>query len=269
VPPTLQFMIPEKVRELAEEPTAHSPVPPGFERIFVDSYCLFLGPFPNMTMAQRLRLETTEVAQTVEEVRRLVSERGRSWLTWWLTESTTPTDLEERLLAMGMERAAMPIQEPFYAAMALIHSPGAQRHDVQARLVETFEDFQAANEIFWEAFEMTEEQRQTQREVLPFLFELHRQRISATYLCSLEGKPVASATAVFTEAAVLLLGGAVLPEARGRGCYRALVQARWEDAVARGTPALVVQAGAMSQPILERLGFQQVATMRVLVDRFA
>jgi hypothetical protein len=25
----------------------------------------------------------------------------------------------------------------------------------------------------------------------------------------------------------------------------------------------------MSQPILERLGFQQVATMRVLVDRFA
>jgi hypothetical protein len=39
--------------------------------------------------------------------------------------------------------------------------------------------------------------------------------------------------------------------------------------VARGTPALVVQAGAMSQPILERLGFQQVATMRVLVDRFS
>ena len=80
---------------------------------------------------------------------------------------------------------------------------------------------------------------------------------------------MASATAVFAEAAVLLLGGAVLPEARGRGCYRALVQARWEDAVARGTPALVVQAGEMSRPILERLGFQQVATMRVLVDRFA
>jgi GNAT superfamily N-acetyltransferase len=262
-------MIPESVRELAEEPTAHSPVPPGFERILADRYCLFLGPFPNMTMAQRLRLETREVARTVEEVRRLVCERGRSWLTWWLTESTTPTDLEERLLAMGMERAAMPIQEPSYAAMALIHSPGTQRHDLQARLVETFEEFQAANEIVWEAFEMTEEQRESQREVLPFLFELHRQRISATYLCSLEGKPVASATAVFADAAVLLLGGAVLPEARGRGCYRALVQARWEDAVARGTPALVVQAGKMSQPILGRLGFQQVATMRVLVDRFA
>jgi hypothetical protein len=262
-------MIPDNVRELAEEPTAHSPVPPGFERILVDRYCLFLGPFPNMTMAQRLRLGTTEIVRTVEEVRSLVSERGRSWLTWWLTESTTPADLEERLLGLGMERAAMPIQEPSYAAMALTRWTGARRHDVQARLVETFEEFEAANEITWEAFEMTEEQRQTQRELLPFLFELHKQRISATYLCSLEGTPVASATAVFADSAVMLLGGAVLPEARGRGCYRALVRARWEDAVARGTPALVVQAGAMSQPILERLGFQRVATMRVLFDRFA
>jgi hypothetical protein len=67
----------------------------------------------------------------------------------------------------------------------------------------------------------------------------------------------------------MLLGGAVLPEARGRGCYHALVQARWQDAVARQTPALVVQAGEMSRPIPERLGFEHVATMRVLVDRFA
>ena len=38
--------------------------------------------------------------------------------------------------------------------------------------------------------------------------------------------------------------------------YRALVRARWDDAVAAGQPALVVHAGAMSRPILERLGFQ-------------
>ena len=33
-----------------------------------------------------------------------------------------------------------------------------------------------------------------------------------------------------------------LPDARGRGAYRALVRARWDDAVRRGTPALVVHA---------------------------
>ena len=35
-----------------------------------------------------------------------------------------------------------------------------------------------------------------------------------------------------------------------------------------GTPVLVVQAGAMSRPILERLGFEKVAWVKVLVDRF-
>ena len=65
-----------------------------------------------------------------------------------------------------------------------------------------------------------------------------------------------------------LNGGAVLPEARGRGAYRGLVSARWDDAVARGTPALVTQAGRMSAPILERLGFREVARIKILVDRF-
>ena len=59
-----------------------------------------------------------------------------------------------------------------------------------------------------------------------------------------------------------LFGGATLPEARGRGAYRALVAARWEDAVARGTPVLVTQAGAMSRPILARLGFREVCEIR-------
>jgi hypothetical protein len=34
-----------------------------------------------------------------------------------------------------------------------------------------------------------------------------------------------------------------------------------DEAVARGTPALVVQAGSMSRPILERCGFERVCTM--------
>ena len=220
-------------------------------------------------MAQRLRLGADGVERCVEEVRALVSERGRSWLTWWVTDSTTPADLEAKLLTLGMERAAMPIHEPSYAAMALTHRPSSERHEVRARRVETFEEFTTANEIAWQAFAMTEEQRQAQREVLPHFFELHQQGISATYLGFLSEQPVACAIAVFADAGVMLLGGAVLPEARGRGCYRALVQARWEDAVARETPALVVQAGEMSRPILEGLGFERVATMHVLIDRFA
>jgi hypothetical protein len=44
------------------------------------------------------------------------------------------------------------------------------------------------------------------------------------------------------------------------------VRARWDDAVGRGTPALITQAGRMSVPILERLGFFEVARITVLID---
>ena len=92
--------------------------------------------------------------------------------------------------------------------------------------------------------------------------------LSPKYLAYVGGEPVARASASFTEHGVQLFGGATLPDARGRGAYRALVAARWDDAVARGTPALITQAGRMSRPILEQLGFEAVCEIRILVDRF-
>jgi predicted GNAT superfamily acetyltransferase len=59
----------------------------------------------------------------------------------------------------------------------------------------------------------------------------------------------------------------VAPWARGRGLYRALVRPRWNDAVARGTPALVTQANPeTSYPILRRLGFEEVCEITRLED---
>jgi GNAT superfamily N-acetyltransferase len=80
----------------------------------------------------------------------------------------------------------------------------------------------------------------------------------------LDGELVAVAAASFTAVGAYLTSGATLAEARGRGAYRALVRARWDDAVARGTPALGVGAGPMSRPILERLGFRRVVEFRRL-----
>jgi hypothetical protein len=70
----------------------------------------------------------------------------------------------------------------------------------------------------------------------------------------------------FTERGAVLHAGATRAEARGRGAYRALVAARWGDAAACGTPALVTWAGPMSRPILERLGFREIGTLRILRD---
>ena len=54
--------------------------------------------------------------------------------------------------------------------------------------------------------------------------------------------------------------------ARGNGAYRALLAARWADAVRLGKPALVIHAGAMSRPIVARCGFEPVCEVLVMED---
>src|SRR5437667_409041 len=76
---------------------------------------------------------------------------------------------------------------------------------------------------------------------------------SVTFAAWLDGRVAAAARATFTSCGVHLTAGATAPWARGYGAYRALVRARWDAAVAHGTPALAVGAGRMSSPILRRL----------------
>jgi GNAT superfamily N-acetyltransferase len=85
------------------------------------------------------------------------------------------------------------------------------------------------------------------------------------WLAVLDGTPVAFALAERSTAGLYLAGGATLPEARGRGCYRALVRARWDEAKKLGLPGLAVQAQlGSSAPILRRLGFVETATIHTL-----
>src|SRR5437763_11045802 len=134
---------------------------------------------------------------------------------------------------------------------------------VMARPVETFDEYVTAHEIAFEVFGMPPDQRE---QALARAKERYGESPSEGYLAFVDGEPVGFGTARFTDAAAVLYAGSVLPHARGRGAYRALVRARWDDAVARGMPALVTHAGAMSLPILRRLGFSEVATIRILLD---
>jgi len=87
-----------------------------------------------------------------------------------------------------------------------------------------------------------------------------------TLYAAIDGRIVGASHAAFGRAGINLFGAAVVPEARGRGVYRSLVLARWDLAVERGTPALTVQAGRMSRPLCERMGFVFVDAVRVFVD---
>ena len=88
-----------------------------------------------------------------------------------------------------------------------------------------------------------------------------------TFVALVDGEVVGQAAVIFGAHAGFLVGGSTKKEMRGRGVYRALVRARWDAAVERGTPALTVKAGRMSHPILERLGFQVIGWENWLLDR--
>jgi GNAT superfamily N-acetyltransferase len=119
----------------------------------------------------------------------------------------------------------------------------------------------------WDVFETPAERREAKRPQLECEFSAERETgVTVAFLAYLDGRPVACGRAAFCDRGGQLFAGATLPEARGRGAYRALVRARWDEAVRRGTPALVTQAAPMSEPILRRLGFEEVTRLRRLVE---
>jgi hypothetical protein len=244
--------------ELAENANTYTPLGPRDERIVTDRYVLWMGPGkePGWNVAQRFRFEDGELEDVRAEIHGHLRERGRTSCSWEVGTHARPSDLVDRLHALGLvddEPTALAI------GMVLSEPPAGESRGVEVRRVETDDEFFEAERIAAIAFGGKPPTRR------PYAPDPN----NAIYLAYTDGKPIARASAAFGERGATLFGGSTLPEARGRGAYRALVAARWEDAVARGTPVLVTQAGPMSRPILRRLGFREVCEIRILVDRFA
>lgn len=248
------------LREVAEYPNSFGPLGPGDERIDTDRYTLCLGAGASWNTVQRQRFPVADLDEVLEEVRTTLRKRGRT-KTQWEVGSSAPAGLVDALLERGLARD----RDPYAVALVLTHEPPPGPPNAVARRVETFEDFVAACEVQWEAFEASPEEIEEARTVLEFRW---RDSPIVRHAVWLDGEIVCTGTAAPTPQGLLLFGGATLPRARGRGAYRALVRARWDDAVSRASPALITQGGSMSRPILERLGFEPVGHVHMLVDDF-
>jgi hypothetical protein len=249
------------LRDVAEYPNSFGPLGPRDERIDTGRYTLCLGSGSTWNTVPRQRFPLHELDDVLEEVRAALRERGRT-RTQWEVGSSAPPGLVEALLERGLK----PDKDPYTVALVLTREPAPPTDGLSARRVETFEEYAAANAVQWEAFDMPPDELAEARELLEQRF---RETVNVTHGVWLDGELVSAGTAAPTEHGLLLYGGATLPRARGRGAYRALIRARWDDAVARGTPALITQGGSMSRPILERLGFERVGEVHVLVDELA
>ena len=246
------------VLELAENANTYTPLAAADERIVNDRFVLWMGrgDEPGGTSRSGSACGRTRSTRCGRRSTRSLRAQGRTACTWEVGSHATPADLVDRLLALGLVDDQ---PTPLAIGMVLDRAAGAgPPPDVEVRRAETRRGASRGRADRRGRLRAAGPDEPRPRDDDPN---------NVVYLAYVDGEPVARASGSFGEHGVTLFGGATLPEARGRGAYRALVAARWEDAVARGTPVLVTQAGPMSRPILARLGFREVCEIRILLDR--
>jgi hypothetical protein len=249
------------LREIAEYPNSFGPVPAGGERIQTDRFTLCMGVGSTWNTVQRHRFRAEDVDDVRAEVHALLRARGRGSTQWEVGSAAEPANLVDLLLERGVVRD----RDPYAVALVLSTEPRPGPSDAVARRVETFAEYVAACEVQFEAFETTGDALAEARAVLA---ETWADRAHLMHAVWMDGAIVCTGTADTVSEGLLLYGGATAPAARGRGAYRALIRARWDEAVALGTPALITQGGSMSRPILERAGFEAIGHVHMLLDEF-
>jgi predicted N-acetyltransferase YhbS len=231
-------------------------LPPGFQRVQNERFSLLLGPTPKFTTIQRVRVEPDALEATLAEVRGLIAAHDHVGGGWWVSDER----LWPGLLQLGLTE---PLEgEPELMAMALAETPAPGPDDVTAGPVESAEEYREAAELRHEAF----------GDPLPDAaaeeFEAERDAgVVVTFVARLDGRVAGTVSAAYCPLGGAGFGAVTAEWARGRGAYRALVRARWDEAVRRDTPAIVTQGGTMSGPILRRLGFEDVCLIHRLQDR--
>ena len=208
---------------------------------------------------QGIRLRDGEAADAVAEVRELLTPAGSRVVSWWLTELSTPLDVEEQLLDAGLQLVA---DDYLIDGLLTTNPPPAGPPEIEVRLASSAEEWATIRELQDSVFDNPPERRPTREQLLAEFPGTN----SVLFGAWLDGELVGAGAAAPSSRGLLLWGGSVRADARGRGCYRALVRARWEEAVRRGTPALTVGANEKSGPVLRKLGFEKVLQFRRLED---
>jgi hypothetical protein len=236
------------------------------DRVVRDDVILLHRPlsFAWFGVATRVRAADGDAADAlIRESRAWFAERGRDRFTWMLGEHTTPRDMGDRLTAAGA------LEEPSLTALVLRHAPPPGPRDIEVRVVEDEAAFLTGERIAIEAFGFEgDDASDVAADARTAWAHWRRQPGRVNLLAFLDGQPIAEASMSATvHGPIVLSGGSTLPAARGRGAYRALVRWRWEEAVRRGTPTLIVQASPSARPILEGLGFRATGQVRLFADR--
>jgi hypothetical protein len=253
-------------RIVAEDAQAYLPARPSTMRL--DANDVVLRHFPHSPhfwygSATRPRFSNSALEQRVIKIRAWFRELGRREFMWMVGDSATPAGLVDRLLELG---ARLEPNDPESNAMILEHEPPPGPPGITVRRIDTFEDYAASMRIVFEDATADAWQK-TEDGLVAAWAEARDDRQMYSFLAIEAGEPIGMGQLVWLTNGLPYLGGAhTRGAARGRGAFRALVRARWDEAAHREMPVLLVQAGRMSTPILDQLGFERVGRVRTLID---
>jgi hypothetical protein len=184
---------------------------------------------------------------------------------WVISPTCRPRDLAQRLARRGMLPRRSVVMAADIADLHPLPAPDVTVERVDESTVDIFSDVVAAG---WgmPAAPLADYQRAVL--AADRLAGRSRSQRYGTYLARIAGEPVGGGNHVLFERSAYLMGAVVLPQARGRGAYRALIAARLADIAATGVRLVTIQAIAeTSAPILARLGFTVVAELDVFLNR--
>jgi hypothetical protein len=234
------------LRQFALDPPAF--LPPEHGCTVLEEPRFHLTVSPDGLNATVCRIRTDRVADVFNDVRA----RAPSARVVWITDGSSESELRE----LGCRDQDPPLTSYITALATTKPPPGVAGIEIQR--VETYDDFLVAMEVAnagWETDVSGDPEARWAR----------RRERDGDWIATLDGRPVAYAGATAGPRGLFLTGGVTLRDARGRGAYRALVRGRWDEAVRRGTPALVVHAEEASRRVLERIGFERVGNVVELV----
>jgi GNAT superfamily N-acetyltransferase len=245
------------LRDFAEAPAAYLPAL-DTRVVETDRYYARASPNGRYLEVCRLHIEPDEAHEVFAEVTAIQPGARTTW-----TVVAPADDVVAALKSAGCRDPDPPLV-PTFTALATERDPPPVA-GVDVRKIESFDDFLVGLELVL-SDDWSEDHRARQRAEAEETYLRRRARPGGEWLAYVDGKPVAWGGGVACERGMYLAGAITLPEYRGHGCYRALLRARWDEAVILGAPALVVHAQETSRPILERCGFERVATLHELAS---
>lgn len=214
-------------------------------------------PEPDRPFVVHWTRSEREPADLLGELTAYLKEAGARSAEWWFRDDSTPEGLEALVLAAG----ATTTEDQVCVARAVDAGLPEIADGVRVTLVQDAEALDAVVDIGAAVFDAPEPPDRA--ELLAEVLDELERGTGAWVVGWLDGEPVGRARVGFEYNVAPLVGAAVLPSARKRGVYAAMLAARLDLALtARCHTAVTKARRGQSLPVLLREGFTPIGHER-------